>query len=103
MDKLQADKLTEIREAYIERLAIAIERNPHFRVDAVTVQVDVSYLLRLVETQAKALEWYADEDNYDPTYLDKIGIIPIDDDRGQRAREALNSQRNKIKNAMELV
>lgn len=54
MDKL-TEKLAEIRKAYIERLTKVIEVNPGFRVDAVTVQMDVQYLLQLVETQAQAL------------------------------------------------
>ncbi len=81
------DKLTEIRKAYIERLAKVIEVNPGFRVDAVTVQMDVSYLLQLVETQAKALKFYANDDNYN---LDlPSGYEPVILDCGQRAREAL--------------
>lgn len=125
------DKLTEIREAYIERLAKVIEVNPGFRIDAVTVQMDVSYLLqlvdemkeamdkprrhllfelhnertlkesvraerdhlaKLVETQAKALEFYADEETYEQQWLDdceRWADPEIEDDCGQRAREAL--------------
>jgi len=53
--------------------------------------VDVQYLLQLVETQAKALEWYADEENYEQQWKDHgyWSDPEIDDDRGQRAREAL--------------
>ncbi|MEC0242003.1 hypothetical protein P4H66_19555 [Paenibacillus dokdonensis] len=127
MDKLQADKLTEIRKAYNERLEVAIERNPQFRVDAVTVQRDVQYLLQLVETktqraetaikanvllaqgnadlisknhllhaqvetQAKALEFYADEETYEQQWVDDAeqwADPEIECDQGQRAREAL--------------
>ena len=38
----------------------------------------------------KALEWYADKDNYDPAHLDTLGRIPIDEDEGARARAALS-------------
>lgn len=50
----------------------------------------ITYLLQLVETQSKALEWYADKDNYDPVRLEMLGYLPIDIDEGQKAREALS-------------
>ncbi|WP_054954981.1 hypothetical protein [Paenibacillus dakarensis] len=49
----------------------------------------ITYLLAEIERKDEALKWYADEDNYDPIHLDKVGFIPIDDDSGKRAREAL--------------
>ncbi|OXL83161.1 hypothetical protein BCV73_08775 [Paenibacillus sp. SSG-1] len=51
----------------------------------------ITYLLQLVETQAQALEWYADEENYEQQWKDHgyWSDPEIDDDRGQRAREAI--------------
>jgi hypothetical protein len=42
------------------------------------------------ETFRNALEWYADYSaNYDPMLIDVCGFLPIDQDGGKRAREAL--------------
>lgn len=54
MDKLQADKLTEIRERATTE---AIARSSHKEYSIYDLLLDdISYLLQLVETQAKALD-----------------------------------------------
>lgn len=90
MDKLQADKLTEIKAEYarVEEMYI---KNPEMRDKYDQAHEWIGYLLQLVETQAQALEWYADEENYEQQWKDHgyWADPEIDDDRGQRAREAL--------------
>ncbi|MNH94459.1 hypothetical protein D3C73_470800 [compost metagenome] len=53
----------------------------------------LSYLLQLVETQAKALEFYAERDNYMPMIERVTGTLfsKADEDCGQRARATLGT------------
>lgn len=116
MDKLQADKLTEIRKALEAAMPgpwEVWEDDGEVKVQAkpdgpnichvgkygwgVMPQANliahapeyITYLLQLVETQAKALEWYADEDTYEVKSRLLGTFAPITLDRGQIARRAL--------------
>ena len=88
MDKLQADKLTEIRKRHEYDKALYAPKvllSPPYK--------DREYLLQLVEKQSKALEFYARTDIYDyPEVGDyQVSDPEIYDDRGKLAREAIES------------
>lgn len=48
--------------------------------------------LNKVEEMRKTLEWYADKETYSRETLSKHGYIPIDQDNGERARQALKGE-----------
>ncbi|OMF54702.1 hypothetical protein BK138_16225 [Paenibacillus rhizosphaerae] len=82
------DKLTEIRKEH-EDLQQTVSERPEYRIEAMKVLANINYLLQLVETQAKALEFYADANNW---RMDAPGFVDLsvaEKDHGQRAREAL--------------
>ena len=76
MDKLQADKLTEIRERATTE---AIARSSHKEYSIYDLLLDdISYLLQLVETQAQALERITKLKAHNPTDLYWRGQDAID-------------------------
>ncbi|EHS59439.1 hypothetical protein [Paenibacillus sp. Aloe-11] len=80
------DKIQKIRKAHeATKRSLAEGRNIAFTAKAVIEPIE--YLLQQIEIKDKALEFYADQDNYDEYDL---GLVDVD--RGNRARAALKGE-----------
>lgn len=84
------NKLTEIKRLF----QIVKEEDPNAKMALVKIEI-VEYLFSLLEEKNKALEFYADRDNYD---FNGRHSIPMFNDNGDIARKALNTSKGEKDN-----